>query len=159
MLQHMNEHLMCDLSSHPSCSPELKARLKASQHKLCAAVSETDSGRTLLIEVILPLATKDFLEAREPWFNKVMEAAMSTYARVSELTITIEDVSELVSTYTKEGTKKGRALKSLQDLVNNDDARAAALRLDEVIAAYMYTGPMYQVRIQFLASDIRLTPV
>jgi hypothetical protein len=146
LLQHLNKHLSCALRYDPNCLPELKAQLEATlQQNLCTAISDTDSGRNLLIEVILPISIEDFSDV---WFKDRVNASLSTYPHASEFAITIQDSSAITTKYTKEGTRKGRVLKSLQELVNNDDARAAALRIDELIAAYMYTGPMYQVSFE-----------
>ena len=104
----------------------------------------------VLMESVLPLSYQDF-EFQKDWFLEAVTKSLLKEVELgsANLKVCVDMVDARTWNYTKEGKEKmskiGRVSKSLEDLMNLDDVRKANLRVEEATAAYMYTGPMYQV--------------
>ena len=104
----------------------------------------------VLIESVLPLSHQNFEFQKNCFLEAVTKSLLKEVTLGSaNLEVCVSAVDARTWTYTKEGKEKmskiGRVSKSLEDLMNLDDVRKAKLRVEEATAAYMYTGPLYQV--------------
>ena len=133
-------------------SADLSSQLKEELSFLQLRFVEKKEDNYLSFQAILHIPRSQYAENFKDRFPEAISRATNAQ------NLRIQTFDEQGWNFTSDGTDEfstiGRRLKTVQELMAISEVVSADLRVEECVAAYLYTGPMYQV---FCKNILRLS--